>query len=236
MNISINTAHNVDINYTPAGVFDRILATFIDYAILMGFYCLSILSISPIYSTGVNTLWPMLIILIILLFYHLACEYFFNGRSLGKMTMRIQVVKLNGKKLTFWDCMLRWVFRLVDISLSIGSVAVISIVTSKHTQRLGDMAAGTTVVRFDKKVTLQQMSLYDAPQEYEVVFHQAALLSDRDIKIIKEVLQEVHKNRNYALLAPLCTKIKEITGIETDMVPLEFIQTIVKDYTHMANN
>lgn len=236
MNISINTAHNVDINYTPAGVFDRILATIIDYALLLGLYILGNFAMTPIYETSGFSYWPMVILFIVLSFYHLVCEYAFNGRSLGKMTMKIQVVKLNGKKLTFWDCLLRWVFRLVDITATSGSVAVVSIIATKHMQRLGDMAAGTTVVRFEKKITLQQMSRFDAPEEYKVIFQQAALLSDKDIKIIKEVLQEVHKNKNYNLLAPLYTKIKEITGIETNMVPLEFIETIVKDYTYMANH
>ena len=149
--------------------------------------------------------------------------------------MRLQVVKLNGKKLTFWDCMLRWVFRLVDITISSGAVALISIIVSKHTQRLGDLAAGTTVIRHERSVTLKQMSQYDAPEEYEVVFQQAALLSDKDIKIIKDVLREVNRNKNYGLLAPLAKKIKEVTGIETDMVPLDFVKTILKDYMRLAN-
>ena len=79
------------------------------------------------------------------------------------------------------------------------------------------------------------MSQYDAPEEYEVVFQQAALLSDKDIKIIKDILREVNRNKNYSLLAPLAKKIKEVTGIETDMVPLDFVKTILKDYTRLAN-
>ena len=67
----------------------------------------------------------LIIFVILLSFYHLVCEYAFNGRSLGKYTMRLQVVKLNGKKLTFWDCMLRWIFRLIDISISSGVVALV---------------------------------------------------------------------------------------------------------------
>lgn len=101
-------------------------------------------------------------------------------------------------------------------------------------QRLGDMAAGTTVIKLEKEVTLKQMSEFEAPEEYKVVFQQAALLSDRDIQIIKEVLREIDKNNNYSLLTPLTQKIKEITGIETSMVPLEFIKTILKDYSHLA--
>ena len=234
MNISINTAHNVAINYTPAGVIDRVLATIIDFAFLFGLLFMGAFVLGAL-NTFINMDWAIFILVLLLSLYHLICEYAFNGRSLGKFTMRLQVVKLNGKKLTFWDCMLRWVFRLVDITISSGAVALISIIVSKHTQRLGDLAAGTTVIRHERSVTLKQMSQYDAPEEYEVVFQQAALLSDKDIKIIKDVLREVNRNKNYGLLAPLAKQIKEVTGIETDMVPLDFVKTILKDYMRLAN-
>ena len=71
--------------------------------------------------------------------------------------------------------------------------------------------AAMSVIKLEKAVTLKQISEFEAPEEYQVVFQQAALLSDKDIKIIKDVLREVHKNNNYALLAPLTKKIKEVT-------------------------
>ena len=235
MNISISTAHHVDIDYTPAGMFDRILATLIDGAFQFGLLLLGFMFIDLLTPVDSPT-WFFVILMVIIASYHLFCEIVFNGRSLGKYAMRIQVVKLNGKKLTFWDCMLRWVFRLVDISISSGAVALVSIIASKRMQRLGDMAAGTTVIKLEKEVTLKQISEFEAPEEYQVVFQQAALLSDKDIKIIKDVLREVLKNNNYALLAPLSKKIKEVTGIETSMIPLEFVETILKDHSHLANN
>lgn len=235
MNISISTAHHVDIDYTPAGIFDRILATLIDGAFQFGLLLLGFMFIDFLDPVDSPT-WFFVILLVIIASYHLFCEAVFNGRSLGKYAMRIQVVKLNGKKLTFWDCMLRWVFRLVDISISSGAVALISIIASKRMQRLGDMAAGTTVIKLGKEVSLKQISEFEAPEDYQVVFQQAALLSDKDIKIIKDVLREVLKNNNYALLAPLSKKIKEVTGIETSMIPLEFVETILKDHSHLANN
>ena len=185
MNISISTAHNVDIDYIPAGVLDRILATLIDGAFQFGLLMLGLMFIG-LFSMADSPTWFFVILAVIIASYHLFCEAVFNGRSLGKYTMRIQVVKLNGKKLTFWDCMLRWVFRLIDISISSGAVAVISIIASKRMQRLGDMAAGTTVIKLEKAVTLKQISEFETPEEYQVVFQQAALLSDKDIKIIKE--------------------------------------------------
>lgn len=235
MNISISTAHHVDIDYTPAGIFDRILATLIDGAFQFGLLLLGFMLIDFLDPVDSPT-WFFVILLVIIASYHLFCEAVFNGRSLGKYAMRIQVVKLNGKKLTFWDCMLRWVFRLVDISISSGAVALISIIASKRMQRLGDMAAGTTVIKLGKEVSLKQISEFEAPEDYQVVFQQAALLSDKDIKIIKDVLREVLKNNNYALLAPLSKKIKEVTGIETSMIPLEFVETILKDHSRLSNN
>lgn len=233
MNISISTAHNVDIDYTPAGVLDRILATIIDGAAQLGIFLLGIM-IFGLLDLPKSFTWYFILLAVIISLYHLICESLFHGRSLGKLTMRTQVVKLNGKKLTFWDCMLRWVFRLIDISISSGAIALILIITSKRTQRLGDMAAGTTVIRLEKNITLKQISEFEAPEEYQVVFQQAALLSDKDIKIIKEVLREVRKNSNYNLLAPLTQKIKEVTGIETNMIPMEFVETILKDYSHLT--
>ena len=141
MNISISTAHNVDIDYTPAGVLDRILATMIDGAVQLGIFLLGIMIFGLLDLPGSST-WYFILLTVIIALYHLVCESVFHGQSLGKLTMHIQVVKLNGKKLTFWDCMLRWIFRLVDISISSGAIAVISIMISKRMQRLGDMAAG----------------------------------------------------------------------------------------------
>lgn len=137
MNISINTAHNVDIDYSPAGVFERIIATIIDSFFLFGVFIIGFFIIIPLSPSESSVMWVFIVLGVMLSLYHLIFEFFFNGKSLGKMVMRIQVVKLNGKKLTLWDCMLRWVFRLVDISLSSGAVAVISIIVTKHTQQPG---------------------------------------------------------------------------------------------------
>jgi len=154
----------------------------------------------------------------------------------GKLVMHLQVIKLDGQKLSFWDCLLRWVFRLIDITISSGSIAVVFILFTRHAQRLGDLAAGTIVVKHEKKVSLAQLSHYDTPEEYRVVFPQAALLTDQDIVIIKEVMAEVNKTRTFSLLPPLAARIKAASGIETGMANLEFIQTILKDYIHLTQS
>lgn len=233
MDISVQTAQNVHIAYQPAGLADRIGATMIDFILLgilyyLGFMLLSLNAVWERSTTG-----PF-VLLTILLFYHLVCEYFFNGTSLGKHLLHLRVVRLDGRKLSFWDCLLRWVLRVIDISISMGIVAICSIIISSKMQRLGDLAAGTTVILEKRKNKPGQTNFIDPPEGYQVVFPQVAILTDKDFFIIKEVYQEFLKSQTYGLLAPLADKIKTLTGIQTRMNNVEFIKTVLLDYTQLT--
>lgn len=234
MNLSINTAQNVSITCKPAGLFNRIVATFIDYLIMGSLFVFLTMIIKhlPIDQKVHSVI--LVIWFIFLMSYHLIFELVLNGQTPGKMALKLRVIKVDGRKLTFWDCMLRWVLRLVDITTSMGILAMLSIIISSKMQRLGDLAAGTMVIENSKAVSLQHVSHYDVPEDYQVTFPQAALLSDKDIIIIKEILQEVEKSNEYKLLIPLATKVKELTSIQTDMNNLQFIRTVLKDYSHLT--
>lgn len=234
MDIAINTAQNVNIACKPAGLLNRIGATLIDLAILGGILLISSIGISAAFPASTERNIALLIVLIILTLYHLLSEFFFNGRSLGKSVLHLRVIRLDGKKLSFWDCMLRWVLRLIDISASMGILAILSIVISSKMQRLGDLAASTTVINETPGASLQQISLYDTPEDYEVSFPQVSVLSDKDVNIMKEVLLEVEKNHEYSLLEPLSLKIKELTGIQSNLNNLLFVRTVIRDYLHLT--
>lgn len=233
MDISIHTAQNVNIAYKPAGLVNRIGATLIDLSLLGGIYLLCFIVMSSIPGLTESAV-PAIILLTVLSFYHLLCEYFFNGRSVGKQALNLRVVRLDGHKLTFWDCLLRWMLRLIDITISLGIAAMTSIIVSSKMQRLGDLAANTGVIQEQKTKTLDKIHPYATADNYTVTFQQVAILSDRDITIMKEILQEAEKKREFKLLEPLAQKVKELTGIQTDMNNLHFIQTVLSDYTHLT--
>ena len=233
MDISIHTAQNVNIAYKPAGLVNRIGATMMDLALLGGVYLLCFIMFSAI-SDWESSATPAILLLIILSFYQLFCEYFFNGQSLGKLTLNIRVVRLDGRKLSFWDCLLRWVLRLIDITGSMGIVAMSSIIISSKMQRLGDLAANTGVIQEQKAKSLEKIHPYSTDDNYTVTFQEVSMLSDRDISIIKEILQEVERKKELKLLEPLAEKVKELTGIKTNMNNLHFIQTVLSDYIHLT--
>lgn len=231
MDISIDTAQNVSIAYQPAGIANRIFATLIDF-VLLGSIAIVFGIITNFDNSHNQTI--TIIFFTLLSGYHLFCELFMNGKSIGKMIFHLKVVRLDGKKMIFWDILLRWMLRLVDITITFGIAAMLSIIISKKMQRLGDFAAGTTVIRENQTITLGRLTADDTPEDYQVVFPQANLLSDKDISIIREVVKKVEKNKNYKLLEPLSLKIKELTGIQTDMVNFDFIKTVINDYIHLT--
>ena len=234
MDIAINTAQNVNIDCKPAGLINRIGATCIDFLAMIAIFILGTFLLKLFPHSGKQHQNLLLILAILLTFYHLIFELTLHGQSPGKILLHLRVVRLDGQKLSLWDCMLRWVLRLIDITTTMGIVAMVSIISSNRMQRLGDLAAGTIVINETPTVTLKQINSFTPPDDYQVVFPQVIMLSDKDIALIKEILREVTLNGEYKLLDPLALKVKKVTGIESKMNNLNFIQPVVSDYQYLT--
>ena len=95
------------------------------------------------------------------IFYHFLMELFNHGQSVGKMVMRIRVVKKDGTTPGIGDFFMRWLLQLVDLGFS--GVGALVILISKNSQRLGDLAAGTMVIQLNDyrkiQVSLDEFSL-----------------------------------------------------------------------------
>jgi uncharacterized RDD family membrane protein YckC len=79
--------------------------------------------------------------------YFIFCEMLFNGRSLGKRLAGLRVVRVSGQAVGFWSSLLRNLLRVADALPGMNLVGVVLIVTTTKNQRLGDLVAGTIVVR-----------------------------------------------------------------------------------------
>jgi uncharacterized RDD family membrane protein YckC len=137
-NFFIETANNVQISLKPASVGHRLVAYVIDILIVFLFVFLVSFSMGMIGYGGFSYIVIMIIIFFPLFFYNLLMEIFNKGRSLGKMIMKLQVVREDGQSPTIGNYLLRWLLRPID-NFFYGSVAIITIVVSKKGQRLGDI-------------------------------------------------------------------------------------------------
>ena len=148
----ITTGQYVRIQPTVASVGDRIFAQIIDWCVLLAYLTLMIW-ISA--SLDIKNEWFMIIAFTFPpLFSTLLCEIFNNGRSLGKMAMKMRVVKLDGSSPTLGAYLMRWLLYLVDGPLT-SFIGLLVIVLSRNNQRLGDMAAGTVVIKKQKYSKIQ---------------------------------------------------------------------------------
>jgi uncharacterized RDD family membrane protein YckC len=232
--ITVRTTQNIDIDYEIGGLGERILAYLIDLGI---FIALGIIVNIIISSGGFSSVEVFLwIIYALFLLYDLICETFFNGQSLGKLIMKIRVISLDGSRPKFSQYLLRWLFRLVDFTVTLWLGGLLSVALTKNGQRIGDLVAGTAIIRTEPRTKMSNLAFADIDDSYKPIFAQAGQLNDRDIELIHDVLQNYFKTGNSVVVYTMAERIRELLVIPLppQMNSLLFLQTIVKDYSHIT--
>jgi uncharacterized RDD family membrane protein YckC len=232
--ITVRTTQNIDIDYEIGGLGERILAYLIDWAIFMALSCIVLIVFPVIRNTGAQLyFW---ICYIILLFYDLVCEVFFNGQSVGKLIMKIRVISLDGGRPRLSQYLLRWLFRMVDFWITLGLGGLISAAVTKNGQRIGDLVAGTAIIKTSPRTKNRSVNYAETDSSYQPVFVQVGQLKDPDVELIYDVINNYYKTGNSTIVTTMANKIKGFLGIAApqQMNSLLFLQTIIKDYSHIA--
>ena len=148
----IVTPEAVLLEFETAGVASRTVAELLDLGVQLGGLGVVLFAVSFLGSVGGGGEVAAVVVALLALFlalvgYPAAMETFWNGRTLGKAAMGLRVVTREGAPERFRHAAIRSMIGLVEIYLLLGIPAVISIVTSRRDQRLGDLVAGTLVLR-----------------------------------------------------------------------------------------
>ena len=237
--IEIRTTQNVTIEYELAGLRERAVAWAIDSAIVGSGYYLFLLLIMTI-NPGMGNAWGVFIAVLFFLayfLYHILFEIMRRGQSPGKIAMNIKVVRLDGKDPEWSDVTLRALLQLVDTIFCLGLVGGLLIKTTAKAQRLGDMAANTTLIKLQSSshaFRLNDILNISSLQNYTPAYPQVRNLSERDMIFVKSVLTRLNTYPNQAheeLVEDLVTKLMPILGIEhRPFNRIDFLKTLLKDY------
>ncbi len=162
MSLQIDTPENVPLDADIAGFGTRCMAAAVDYLIivlLMIIFGILFASSLPRNMDDTNTVLAVFIILqfFIVTFYHLIFEFLWNGQTPGKRMFKVRVIQANGLPVTVSGILIRNLVRPFDFLPVFYSVGLIALFATQHTQRLGDLAAKTIVVREQQSVKLEQV-------------------------------------------------------------------------------
>ena len=228
---SIVTGQYVRLRQTPASVGERMLAQVVDWVVQIAYFFLWVLFIR---LTGIKFGPTAIITLVVLpiLFYCPLCEMLSGGQTIGKKLIMLRVIMADGTLPSPAAYLLRWLLMIADGPL-LGYVGVLVMILNRNNQRLGDMAAGTLVVKLHSYSKIQvSLDEYDyLTRGYHPSYPQAADLSLEQVDIIRRAIDSEQPER----ISQLSQKVQQLLGVSRRESGDEFfLRRIVRDYQYYA--
>jgi len=243
--LSITTTQNVNINFNTAGPGERVLAYLIDAVVFLAYYLVVYEVIFP--ATGLTDYlsnadgWSVRavngIAWLPMLFYALLFETFMDGQTIGKKLLKIKVIKIDGYQAAFGDYLVRWMFRIGEVTGFMGIIGLIAMIINKDDRRLGDIVAGTAVISLKNDVTINHTILREIDNKYVPTYPLVIKLTDNDMRIIKETYEASYRQADFNMMEKLQVKIENVTGIKSvSQNATGFVDTILKDYNYYTQS
>ena len=155
----IETPERVPLHFALASIGNRFIACAIDHAIqglalaLIAVASIILANFSSIERTVSSAPKWVYAVMILLLFltlsgYFAFFEWIWSGQTPGKRWLKLRVIREDGRPITFWEAAVRNLLRTFDMMpVPFYSIGLISVFSTTRDQRVGDMVAGTVVVR-----------------------------------------------------------------------------------------
>jgi len=243
--IKIPTSFNIDLEFETPEFHKRLFAWVIDFAIIYA-YSIIFRYVMAQFSAGhklsdnnmpflYNMSAVYLLLYVPILIYHLFFETVMNGQSIGKKIIGIKVIGENGGRPAIHQYLIRWLLRPVDFALTLCLGGLLSVILSKKNQRLGDMAAGTLIIKTKIETDIDDTVFFELSDEYKPRFKEVMRLSDRDMNTIKGVLNNCKRYNTFDVAARMSEKIRSVLNILDYQEPVEFLETLLKDYNYFSN-
>ncbi|HVX30522.1 MAG TPA: RDD family protein [Nitrolancea sp.] len=210
------TPEQIDVAYDLAGIGSRFIAALLDTIILsitfliilipgtfgVTFVIKLILSAFGHESGGGLELWVLagtgLLSFFVLAFYYVLFEAFWHGQTPGKRKLGVRVIREGGHPLNFPASMTRNLIRLIDFLPLYYVIGIVVIFIDPKSRRLGDLAAGTVVIKEQKDVKLDTLEIdtrlpqtfaFDTTDQPRLPIRDAHRLDADDRRLLREYLQ-----------------------------------------------
>ena len=105
-----------------------------------------------------------------------------------------------------------------------------SIILSQKGQRLGDIAADTTVISLKETLNLKQTVFEELASEHQIVYLEVYKISDEEINEIKDIYNTGYRRKNYEIIKALAAKVELMIGRKSDELPEKFVAQVIQDH------
>ena len=157
----IETPERVPLHFALASIGSRFLACALDHALQLAMLVLIVFvgaiianatsaSLERAIDSAPKWVYAIMIVLMFLTFagYFAFFEWIWSGQTPGKRWMKLRVIREDGRPITFWEASVRNLLRTLDMMPApFYSIGLICVFMNGRDQRVGDMVAGTVVVR-----------------------------------------------------------------------------------------
>jgi uncharacterized RDD family membrane protein YckC len=244
--VKLDTGVNIEVDFAISPFHKRMLAWVLDSIILFAWYYI----VARLLSGGLSNVprWLWVLYTLPPFLYHLLCEIFLNGQSIGKKALYIRVISADGGQPSTSQYLVRWMFRTIDLPLWIFVALVFSalpwwfviflfagiacVLLTPYSQRTGDLAAGTIIIEARTRASWKDTVFTELESDYQPRYPAVMRLSDKDINTLKSIIDTVRKRNDYDLSARIAERILSKLEIESDQDSLEFLVTLLKDYNY----
>ena len=206
----IETPERVPLHFALASTGNRFLACAFDHFLQM--LLIAAVGLAVVWWIGFSDLgrWVtnapkwLLALLVVAVFliwsgYFALFEWAWSGQTPGKRWLRLRVIREDGRPVTFWEASARNLVRILDMEpFPFYSVGLVSVFVSRRDQRLGDLVAGTVVVREREAQAPSFEQVFSAPtsdaalrRSFKPLPFSADLspLTEREVEVVEAFLR-----------------------------------------------
>jgi uncharacterized RDD family membrane protein YckC len=206
----IETPERVPLHFALASIGNRFLACAIDHSIqaltlvLLGIATVVVANVSDwegALSAAPKWVYAVMFIVLFLVLsgYFAFFEWIWRGQTPGKRWLKLRVIREDGRPITFFEASVRNLLRSFDMMPApFYSIGLISVFSSSRDQRVGDMVAGTVVVREREAEAPAFAEVFASPvsdpalrRSFKPVDFTASLdsLTDSEIQVVETFLR-----------------------------------------------
>jgi uncharacterized RDD family membrane protein YckC len=229
--VTIATPEGIELELILAGVGSRFAATLLDVVVQLGAIFALTIVIAPLGNNGYVVAAYLVAVFLILFAYDIVLETWNRGRTIGKLAAGLRVVRVGGDAEGFLTAAVRNFLRIVDFLPAFYVVGVISILVTSRNQRLGDLAAGTIVVRERRPAASPAATYVPPPAAAPNLEWDVSAVSPEDLAILRQFLERrlsLSPGARAHLATDLAARVRpKVVGAPDNWHPESFLEGVV---------